>query len=106
MSDGFEKPSKAEDEYFVREELERRKRWAKERSEQMAAEEKASLQQLHHMKCPKCGMELHSMELHGVTVDQCTSCHGVWLDAGEVDHLLHPDRGGLFHRVLSTFRGE
>jgi hypothetical protein len=40
MSEGFDKPSKAEDEYFVRQELERRKKWAQEQAAKMAAEER------------------------------------------------------------------
>lgn len=104
MSD-YEKPSRAEDEYFAKQELERRKQWAKERNASMATEEKQKLKDLHYMKCPKCGMDLHTMELHGVKIDQCPSCNGMWLDAGELDLLTHPERTGLFHRIASVFRG-
>ncbi|HEV8661104.1 MAG TPA: zf-TFIIB domain-containing protein [Thermoanaerobaculia bacterium] len=101
----FDKPSRAEDEYFARQELERRKQWAKEQSAKMAAAEKERLKQLHYMKCPKCGMDLSSIELHGVTVDQCPSCGGIFFDAGEVEQLLERDRtGGVLGRVLSVFR--
>ena len=58
MSDGLDKPSKAEDEYFARQELERRKKWAKEQAANMAAAEKENLKKAHWMKCPKCGMDL------------------------------------------------
>ena len=60
MSDGFDKPSRAEDEYFVRQELERRKKWAQEQSAKLASEEKERIKQAHWMKCPKCGMALES----------------------------------------------
>ena len=102
----IDKPSKAEDEYFARQEIERRKQWAKEQSAKMAADEKKRLRDLHHMKCPKDGMDLQTIELHGVKIDQCATCHGIWLDAGELDHLMHPDRGGLFHRIGAVFRGK
>jgi hypothetical protein len=102
----IEKPSKAEDEYFVRQELERRKQWAKEQSVKMAAEEKKRLRDLHYMKCPKDGTDLQTIELHGVKIDQCATCSGIWLDQGELDQLMHPDRGGLFHRIGSVFRGK
>jgi len=101
-----EKPSKAEDEYFTRQELERRKQWAKERAAKMATEEKQRLRDLHHMKCPKDGMDLQTIELHGVKIDQCATCSGMWLDAGELDQLLHPDRSGIFQRIISVFRGK
>lgn len=100
----YEKPSRAEDEYFVREELERRKQWAKERAAAMAAEEREKLKQLHWMRCPKDGMELQTTELHGVKIENCGFCHGTWLDAGELEHLLHPSRPDVLHRVLSVFK--
>lgn len=102
---GFEKPSKAEDEYFVREELERRKQWAKEQAAKLAVEEKEKIKQQHWMKCPKCGMDLGTVELHGVKVDQCSHCGGVFFDKGEVEQLLDHEHGhGVFSRVFSFFR--
>lgn len=96
MSD-FDKPSKAEDEYFARQELERRKKWAQEQSGKMAQEEKERLKQLHYMKCPKCGMDLQEIDLKGVSVDQCGNCGGIFLDAGEIDQIAkQPDQGGFF----------
>jgi hypothetical protein len=105
MSD-LDKPSKAEDEYFARQEIERRKRWAQEQAQQMATGEKERLKELHFMKCPKCGMDLATIELHGVKVDQCGNCGGVFFDAGEVDQLLEADRKdhGVFGRVFSIFK--
>ena len=102
MSD-YEKPSKAEDEYFVRQELERRKQWAREQASKMAANEKERLRQTHHMKCPKCGMDLAEIELHGVKVDQCGNCGGVFLDAGEIEQIAKHDNG-VMGRVFSLFR--
>jgi hypothetical protein len=103
MSD-YDKPSKAEDEYFARQELERRKKWAQEQSAKMADTQKEQLKQLHWMKCPKCGMDLKEIELHGVKVDQCASCGGVFLDAGEMQQIEKHDQGGVMGRVFSMFR--
>lgn len=94
------KPSKAEDEYFAREELARRRRVAQEMSEKMAVEEKQRVKDLHYMKCPKCGMDLTSMDFHGVTVDHCDHCKGTWFDAGEVEKVLEGNEG-VFSRVFS-----
>ena len=102
MSD-YDKPSRAEDEYFAKQELERRKEWAKEREAKMASEEKQKRKEQHWMKCPKCGMDLSTIELHGVKIDQCPSCNGTWLDAGEMEQLLQADQG-FVHKVLSVFR--
>ena len=45
MTDGFDKPSRNEDEYFAKQELERRKKWAAEQSAKMATDEKEKLKQ-------------------------------------------------------------
>ena len=104
MSD-YDKPSKAEDEYFARQELERRKKWAQEQAGKMAVEQKEQLKQLHWMKCPKCGMDLKEIEIHGVKVDQCASCGGVFLDAGEMEQIeSHEQGGGVMGRIFSMFR--
>lgn len=97
-----EKPSKAEDEYFVRQELERRKAWAAERAAKMAAEERLRLKELHYMKCPKCGMDLHTIELHGVKLDRCTSCDGTFFDKGELEQVMQQG-GSFFARLVSLF---
>jgi uncharacterized protein len=104
MSDGIDKPSKAEDEYFARQEIERRKKWAQEQSAKMATEEKERIKQLHYMKCPKCGMDLKEIDLHGVKVDQCASCGGVFLDAGEIEQIAGREDSGVMGRVFSMFR--
>lgn len=103
MSDGFDKPSRSEDEYFARQEIERRKKWAAEQSAKMATDEKEKLRQAHWMKCPKCGMDLKEIELHGVKVDQCANCGGMFLDKGEIDSLAKHDEG-VMGRVLGLFR--
>jgi protein-arginine kinase activator protein McsA len=100
----YDKPSKAEDEYFARQELERRKKWAQEQAGKMAVEQKEQLKQLHWMKCPKCGMDLKEIEIHGVKVDQCASCGGVFLDAGEMEQIEKHEQGGVMGRVFSMFR--
>lgn len=100
----IDKPSRNEDEYFARQELERRKKWAQEQASKMAAEEKERLKKLHHMKCPKCGMDLTTIEFQGISIDRCTTCNGTWFDAGEVEQLMNPQNSGLFGRVMSIFR--
>lgn len=38
--------------------------------------------------CPKCGAELGAEARHGITVDVCRGCHGIWLDPGELGALM------------------
>lgn len=99
----FDKPSRAEDEYFAKQELERRKKWAQEQAAKKSADEKEQLKQLHWMKCPKCGNDLAEIELHGVRVDQCAHCGGVFFDKGELQRFEHHDEG-VVSRVFSIFR--
>lgn len=41
------------------------------------------------MKCPICvDSDLHIAERHGIEVDWCVRCRGVWLDRGELDKLI------------------
>ena len=99
----FDKPSRAEDEYFAKQELERRKKWAAEQAAKKSADEKEQIKKLHWMKCPKCGMDLAEIELHGVKVDQCANCGGIFLDKGELDQLGKHDEG-VASRIFSIFR--
>jgi uncharacterized protein len=102
MSD-YDKPSRAEDEYFAKQEVERRKQWAKERAAKMAVDEREQLKQAHWMKCPKCGTDLETVELHGVSIDHCPACGVTVLDKGELDQLMDQERG-LFHKVMHIFK--
>jgi uncharacterized protein len=36
------------------------------------------------MNCPRCGNDLTEVSKHGVTIDVCSSCGGMWLDKGEL----------------------
>jgi len=63
----------------------------------------AELRELAHMRCPKCGDGLATVEHHGVRVEECPACHGMWLDQGELEQLAHRERdswlGRLFFRA-------
>lgn len=41
------------------------------------------------MQCPVCKtVSLHMAERHGVEIDYCPECRGVWLDRGELDKII------------------
>lgn len=85
-----------EDRYFAqrdRELLEKLKR------EKKTAEE-ATLQQETLMRCPKCGTKLETVQHHGVTIEECPSCQGMWLDRGELEALAQRENEGWFTRWL------
>lgn len=40
------------------------------------------------LTCPKCQSPMRSYERSGTTVEQCTSCQGIFLDRGELERLM------------------
>ncbi len=89
------KPSQKEEEYYARQEFLRRKEVEERRRELMETQEKIELKELHYMRCPKCGMQLIEIDYKGIAVDKCSSCDGVWLDAGELEAISAMEKGKL-----------
>jgi len=91
MADKWDERKKAqEDEYFLKKE---REQLAKLKAKQ-EAEVTAAMQKAAHMRCPKCGEPLKERSFQKVTIDQCTGCHGIWLDAGELEQVAEKESGG------------
>ena len=40
------------------------------------------------MRCPVDGQTLVMSERHGVEIDYCPECRGIWLDRGELDRIV------------------
>ena len=40
------------------------------------------------MICPRCQNELLETAKHGVILDHCPSCGGIWLDRGELAKII------------------
>lgn len=89
------KPSRPEDEYFVRVEAEKMRQLSEEHHRQLDEAERARLKALHWMRCPKCGMELRPIVFRGVTVDKCFTCNGMYLDDGEIEKIAGKASGFL-----------
>lgn len=95
MADKWDERKKAqEDEYFVKKERELlEKMRAKQQAEaQQAANEAAAL------KCPRCAAMLKESTFQKIVIDQCPSCNGVWLDAGEIEQLAAKESGSWLGR--------
>lgn len=99
----IEKPTTKEEEYFARMDYERRKKAEEEKQNKLAEEEKKKLKELHHMKCPKCGMQLIEIDYKGIKVDKCSECEGIWLDAGEMEAASKLEKAGL-DKLFSVFQ--
>jgi uncharacterized protein len=101
-----DKPSRNEDEYFAREEREKLERQRQQALKLAQETERKS----HYMKCPKDGHDLITESFHGVQVDRCNHCNGIWFDGGEVDTIMAHEDKGLLGRVLgdvlTTFKGK
>ena len=97
------KPSEREAEYVARVEFEKRKKIEEEKHKNLKAEEKKNLKALHHMRCPKCGMELLEIDYKAIKVDKCSECEGIWLDAGELETISKLEKGGL-DKLFSVFK--
>ena len=89
------KPSDKEAEYFARQEFDKKMKLEQENRQRMEEEEKNKAKELHYMHCPKCGMNLIEIDYRGIAVDKCSSCEGVWLDAGELEEVSKLEKGKL-----------
>jgi uncharacterized protein with PIN domain len=100
------KPSTSEDEYFVREDAEKKRRLALQAKKDHQAAELKRLKDLHFMRCPKCGLEMHEVKFRGVDVDVCFSCNGIFLDQGEIEQIEKPESRGVMSSILNWFKPE
>ena len=53
------------------------------------------------MPCPRCGGKLHEDEYDEVKISRCDTCDGIWLDAGDLEHIIAQETAA--GRWLHTF---
>jgi hypothetical protein len=97
------KPSEKEEEYYARQEYEKKRKLEEQKNKSMKAGDKEKLKELHFMKCPKCGMDLIEIDYKSIKIDKCSECEGVWLDAGELEAISSMEKGGL-DKLFSVFK--
>jgi Zn-finger nucleic acid-binding protein len=95
------KPSEAEEEYIAREEAEKKRRLAIAQTKSLADADRERLKELHHMRCPRCGMALSKLALHGVEVARCFDCHGIFIGEADIKKLVGEE--GYWSRVMQFF---
>ncbi|HEY5546772.1 MAG TPA: zf-TFIIB domain-containing protein [Gemmatimonadaceae bacterium] len=93
------KPSKTEDEYFVKLDAE----LIKAQRAKLDAERAKAERDSHYMRCPKCGGQLEEIEFHHMKIDRCKDCGGIWLDKGEMEMLEHIDQSNIRSFVRTMF---
>jgi len=98
-----QKPSRSEQEFFVREEAEQIRKLHIQKLRQEAALDLEAAKELHYMKCPKCGFDLVAVKRRFVEIDECTNCGVIVLDKGELDKMKAEDHP-LVHSLVDLFR--
>ena len=97
-----DKPRKNEDEYFARQNAE----LINQMRARLDADRLTNERKAHFMKCPKCGGDLKEKTVGKVTIDECRDCHGVWLDAGEMElisQITKNPAGSFMDDFISLF---
>lgn len=92
-----------EEEYFAKQEIEKKRLYALKVKDNMEAREIDELKSKHFMHCPKCGFELHTVLFKGINIDKCGHCEGVWLDKGELEELAG-EEGGIINSFLNILK--
>jgi hypothetical protein len=94
-------PSRNEEEYFARVDADLRKQLRAQADAERAARIAAE-----RNKCPRDGSALVPTQSGPVTIDQCPTCEGIWLDKGELQLLAAGDsqHAGFVGSVLKLFR--
>ncbi|MGE0821507.1 MAG: zf-TFIIB domain-containing protein [Candidatus Binatia bacterium] len=87
-----DKEKAEEDRYFAQRD--------RELLEKMKQEQGSTATPQGLMQCPKCGTKLKTIQHHEVTVEECPSCQGMWLDRGELEILAKRENEGWVTRLL------
>jgi RNA polymerase-binding transcription factor DksA len=103
------KPSQPEEDYFAKEDAEKKRKLAHKVRHDMASDEAKRLRHLHHGHCPGCGQQMHEVKLRGVPVEVCFSCNGIFLQHGQIEAFqrqINEGRRGVVAAILNWFQPE
>jgi len=103
------KPSQTEDDYFAKEDAEKKRKLAQKVHQDMAADEARRLRELHRGHCPGCGQKMHEVKLRSVPVDICFACNGIFLEHGEIEAFqrqINEGRRGVVSAILNWLKPE
>ena len=85
----------SEDEYFAKQDIERKRKLALERKKELEEAERERLKEKHWFRCAKCGMTMETIVFRGVEVERCFGCGGTYLDQGELEKLAGKESTAL-----------
>jgi Zn-finger nucleic acid-binding protein len=103
---GPTKPSPTEDEFFAKEDVEKKRKMALQLARDLAADERRRLRDLHHLHCPRCGMPMQEVKAGGLDLAVCFSCGGAFFGKGDIARIAHPRQKGIMAAILNWFRDE
>jgi hypothetical protein len=52
------------------------------------------------MRCPKDGTALVTVDHHGVSVEECPTCSGLWLNKGELETIAKREKDSWIGRLV------
>ena len=93
LGDKLKEKERAEEERYFRE----RDQQAIER---LRREKSSAAVQTGPLRCPKDGTVLATVDHLGVNIEECPTCHGMWLDEGELETLAHRERDSWLGRYF------
>jgi len=85
-----------EDQYFA----ERDRKLVDQMRQHKGQGEEPAQRDATRMRCPKCGEPLVRQAMHGVRVEECPGCRGVWLAKGELEAIARGEEEGWITRWL------
>lgn len=94
-----------EDEYFKKRDMEAKAKLKAKLDAQKAEAEKAARQEMHYLKCGKCGSDMATQVFRGIEIERCGTCGAVLLDPGELEELAGEDQSGMISNFFSVFGG-
>jgi Zn-finger nucleic acid-binding protein len=96
-------PNEQEEEYFAKQEFERRKKALADTQSRDAEAERQRILTLAKGRCPKCASPLVTITFRGVELDKCSGCGGLWFDTGELDRVMAQEGAGFLGGIKRIF---
>ena len=84
-----------EDDYFARRDKELIARLREEKDKEITDALSGGT-----MPCPRCDTRMVSRTEHGVRMEECPACGGLWLDKGDFEILARREEEGWFGRLF------
>lgn len=99
--EGYDK----EERHFKEQEQEALRRLRDKLAEKRRQQADANADKDFYLRCCRCGGQMAERSIDNVVIDQCESCGGIFLDAGELDLLLKSHKPQSVWAALGSLLG-